>query len=94
MSLPARSRSASASAEAGARLDRHLAAIYGERVLRRAAARGAQAALAAALTADGALRRAAEARLAALQEIPEQRCFVSARHREFLEAALALADHP
>ncbi len=83
-----------AAAAAGARLNQHLAAIYAERVLRRAAARGAQAALAAALGEDAALRQAAEARLQALQEIPEQRCFVSARQRDFLAAALAATEHP
>jgi len=79
---------------AQAALDRHLAAIYAERVLRRAGARGAQAALAAALAAAPALRQAAEARLQTLREIPAQRCFVSARKRAFLEAALAAPDHP
>lgn len=77
---------------APAALGRHLAAIYAERVLHRAGARGAQAALAAALNADPTLRAAAEARLKALTEIPAQRCFVSARQRAFLEAALAAQD--
>lgn len=94
MSPPARGRSDAASAAADARLNQHLAAIYAERVLRRAKARGAQAALAAALGEDAALRQAAEARLQALQEIPEQRCFVSARQRNFLAAALAATEHP
>lgn len=77
-----------------AALARHLAAAYAERVLTRPGARGAQRALTAALAADHALRRAAEARLATLREIPAQRCFVSARHAECLEAALAARDHP
>lgn len=83
-----------AAVAAGTWLNHHLAAIYAERVLQRTAAHSAQAALAAALAEDAALRQAAEARLQALQQIPEQRCFVSARQRDFLAAALAATEHP
>jgi hypothetical protein len=35
------------------------------------------------------MRARAERRLAELREIPAERCFISAQHRRYLEAALA-----
>jgi hypothetical protein len=69
-------------------LDEHLGAIYRERVIRGGDQR-APAALAAALAADPEMRARAERRLAELREIPAERCFISAQHRRYLEAALA-----
>jgi hypothetical protein len=72
------------------RLEEHLGAIYRERVvLGGDASTGASAALAATLAADPAMRAAAESRLAELRDLPADRCFISAQHRRYLEAALA-----
>jgi hypothetical protein len=70
-------------------LEEHLGALYRERVIRGGDG-GAMPALAAAL-ADQALRAAAAARLAELRQMAEGKCFVSAQHKAYLEAALAAA---
>ena len=77
------------------RLKAHLDAIYRERVIE-GVDRGAAAALATALAQDDTLRAAARAELTRLDALAEacqgplaERCFVSARRREALAAALA-----
>lgn len=74
--------------QAGEALEVHLGRAYAERFL--GCHGGAVNALKAALV-EPAMRQAAEQRLEALRQVPAERCFVSARHREFLEAALAAA---
>jgi hypothetical protein len=69
-------------------LDEHLGALYRERVIVGVDG-GAATALTAALAADDELAAQARARLEELKQIAEQRCFVSAQHRRYLEAALA-----
>jgi hypothetical protein len=69
-------------------LERHLGDVYRDRVIL-GVDRGAQAGLDRALAVDPHLRGQAEARLAELRQVPEERCFISAHHRRFLEAALA-----
>ena len=69
-------------------LAEHLGALYRERVIRGGDG-GAAAALSAALAQDPKLRERAERRLAELTAVPAERCFISAQHRRYLEAALA-----
>jgi hypothetical protein len=79
-------------------LDELLGACYTEIVIRGAPAGtasfstiGAPTALRQAIVDDPAFAAEARARLETLRQIPEERCFVSARHRRYLEAALGQA---
>ncbi len=69
-------------------LDEHLGRWYGATVLKSSPTQPLIDELKAEMESDPLLAKAAADRLAELIQIDEQRCFVSARHRELLRAAL------
>lgn len=69
-------------------LDDYAGAYYALAVIKQVSTADLMEEFRAAMKYDQALKAEAEARLKALSEVDELRCFVSARHREFLSAAL------
>lgn len=70
-------------------VEKRLASVYREQVLNDKAMDGAARLFREAVQADQELRQVAETRLNELKKISERKCFISARHRDFLSAALA-----
>jgi hypothetical protein len=69
-------------------LDQHLTQCYAERVMHERTYRGAFDVLKTDIGSDPALKAEAEAKLAVLKQIPDQRCFISKTHRAILMDAL------
>lgn len=70
-------------------LEKRLSTVYREKVLNDKSMDGASRMFREAVQADEELRQVAESRLRELSKIQERKCFISARHRDFLSAALA-----